>query len=280
MRKIREFFATKSHQDVDLAIKILIARGILKANSEKKRYGFTTMFYYDFFRSQATDTQMQKISVVEHPGLFEEKSWINQMKNSILQNDVEITTSSAIDIIDAMPIEVQVGIREYYQREAGTIDTPKNDILCCVLNNFYEYLETLRERRLHGKSTLSKFKLENIVIDNEYDIQFLLFAYLKPLFPKERLEVSEDTGYGTVRTDILIDKDTCIEVKCSRLSMNEKALESQIKEDMVHYKQKNIFFFIYDKDKIVRNPPAFKECYEEMMVGKNIYVVIHQPKKL
>lgn len=62
--------------------------------------------------------------------------------------------------------------------------------------------------------------------------------------------------------------------------MNEKALESQIKEDMVHYKQKNIFFFIYDKDKIVRNPPAFKECYEEMMVGKNIYVVIHQPKKL
>lgn len=280
LRKIREFFATKSHQDVDLAIKILIARGILKANSEKKRYGFTTMFYYDFFRSQATDTQMQKISVVEHPGLFEEKSWINQMKNSILQNDVEITTSSAIDIIDAMPIEVQVGIREYYQREAGTIDTLKNDILSCVLNNFYEYLETLRERRLHGKATLSKFKLENIVIDNEYDIQFLLFAYLKPLFPKERLEVSEDTGYGTVRTDILIDKDTCIEVKCSRLSMNEKALESQIKEDMVHYKQKNIFFFIYDKDKIVRNPPAFKECYEEMMVGKNIYVVIHQPKKL
>lgn len=280
LRKIREFFATKSHQDVDLAIKILIARGILKANSEKRRYGFTTMFYYDFFRSQATDTQMQKISAVEHPGLFEEKSWINQMKNSILQNDVEITTSSAIDIIDAMPIEVQVGIREYYQREAGTIYTLKNNILSCVLNNFYEYLETLRERRLHGKASLSKLKLENIVIDNEYDIQFLLFAYLKPLFPKERLEVSEDTGYGTVRTDILIDKDTCIEVKCSRLSMNEKTLESQIKEDMVHYKQKNIFFFIYDKDKIVRNPPAFKECYEEMMVGKNIYVVIHQPKKL
>ncbi|MDE5700027.1 MAG: hypothetical protein K2I96_21910, partial [Lachnospiraceae bacterium] len=280
LRKIREFFISKSHHDVDLAIKILIARGILKVNSKKQRYGFTTMFYYDFFRSQATDTRMQQLSATEQLRPLEERSWLRQMKNSISQNTIEITTSSAIDIIEAMPIEVKIGVREYYQREVGTMQILKNDILCCVLNNFYEYLETLRERRSHGKSTLSKFKLENIEINNEYDIQFLLFAYLKPLFPKERLEVSEDTGYATVRTDILIDKNTCIEVKCSRSSMNENALESQIKEDMVHYKQKNIFFFIYDKDKIVRNPPAFKECYEKMMVEKNIFVVIHQPKKL
>ena len=278
LRRIREFFNSKNHQDVDLAIKILIARGILKVNSEKRRYGFATMFYYDFFCSQVTDTKMQEISAVEHPRLLEENSWLRQMKNSISQNIVEITTSSAIDIIDAMPTEVKIGVREYYRGETGIRDTLKNDVLCRILDNFYGYLEALRERKLHGKSTLSILK--SIEINNEYDIQILLFAYLKPLFPKERIEVSEDTGYGSVRPDILIDKDTCIEVKFSGENMNEKSLESQIKNDMVHYKQKNIFFFVYDKNKIIKNPPAFKESYEEMMEEKNIYVVIHQPKKL
>lgn len=156
----------------------------------------------------------------------------------------------------------------------------ETDILYRVLNNFYEYLEALRERDLHGKATLSKNMLESIVVNNEYDMQFLLFAYLKPIFPKERLEVNKDTGYETVRADILINEDTCIEVKCSRSTMQEKLLGEQIKADMVHYKQKNIFFFIYDKDKIIKNPLVFKESYEKMVSEKKIFVIIHQPKML
>lgn len=155
-----------------------------------------------------------------------------------------------------------------------------NTILYRVLENFYEYVEALLERKLHKKSNISQTLSDYIVINNEYDVQFLLFAYLKPLFPKERPEVSDDTGYETVRTDILIDQNTCIEVKCSRDSMSEKKLGEEIKADMVQYKQKNIYFFIYDKSKIIRNPLLFKEEYEKMEPNKNIYIIIHQPKKL
>lgn len=70
----------------------------------------------------------------------------------------------------------------------------EKDILYHVLNNFYEYLEALRERDLHGKATLCKNTLESIVVNKEYDMQFLLFVYLKPIFSKERLEVNKDTG--------------------------------------------------------------------------------------
>lgn len=153
-------------------------------------------------------------------------------------------------------------------------------ILYRVLENFYEYVEALLERKPHQKSNISKSLTNHIVINNEYDVQFLLFAYLKPLFPKERAEVSDDTGYETVRTDILIDQNTCIEAKCSRDSMSEKKLGEEIKADMVQYKQKNIYFFIYDKSKIIKNPLLFKEEYEKMEPNKNIYIIIHQPKKL
>ena len=276
LRKIREFFLGKSYQEVDMALKILIARGILKVNPSKQRYGFTTMFYYDFFKSQATDTRMIEIGAKERfkTSGEEELLWLSHVKNSIFQNAENIITRNAIDIIDVMPQEVKIGVHEYYEKEIT------NDVLYHVLENFYEYLEALRERKLHGKASLKKSTLENIEINNEYDIQFLLFAYLKPLFPRERLEVSEDMGCASVRTDILINEDTCIEIKCSGASMNEKSLREQISADMVQYNQKNIYFFIYDKYKAVKDPLVLKESYEKRMPDKNIYVIIHQSKNL
>lgn len=59
IRRIREFFIANSDNEVVNALKILIARGIL--NEEKQRYRFSTMFYYDFFKSQATDSKLQML---------------------------------------------------------------------------------------------------------------------------------------------------------------------------------------------------------------------------
>lgn len=42
------------------------------------------------------------------------------------------------------------------------------------------------------------------MIQNEYDLQHLLYAALKPLYPGIRKEVSKDSGIGTVREDIFI----------------------------------------------------------------------------
>ncbi len=149
-----------------------------------------------------------------------------------------------------------------------------------ILENFYMFLEALKERTPHKTAGIKKEILDQINIKNEYDIPFLLYAYLKPLCKEIRQEVNQDTGNETVRADLLIGENVCIEVKYSRANMTEKSLGEEIKADMVHYKQKEIYFFIYDKNKIIKNMESFKNAYESMLNEKKIHIIIHQPKYL
>lgn len=153
-------------------------------------------------------------------------------------------------------------------------------LLIQVLENYYLFLENLFERETHKRGGIQKSQLGCLKIKNEYDVQHLLYAYLKPLYPMARLEVNEDTGYSTVRTDIFLDSDHVIEVKCTRNSMTLKKLTEEIEADMVHYSAKSICFFLYDKAKIIDNPLNFKAVYEEKMKNKQIHIIIHQPKIL
>ncbi len=166
-----------------------------------------------------------------------------------------------------------------YIHEIMNVDE-NSTLLLKVLENFYLFLENLLERMPHKKGGIQKEKLENLQIKNEYDVQHLLYAYLKPLYPMARAEVNEDTGYGTVRTDILLDSENTIEIKCTRKGMILKKLIEEIEADMVHYSAKNIYFFIYDKEKLLENPYNFKKTYEEKMKDKQIHIIIHQPKIL
>lgn len=154
------------------------------------------------------------------------------------------------------------------------------NVLLQVLENYYLFMENLIERKPHKKAALCAEQLQCLTVKNEYDIQHLLYAYLKPLYPNARPEVNEDTGYGTVRTDILLDAEHVIEVKFTRKSMTLKKLIEEIESDMVHYEAKNIYFFIYDKLKLVQNPVVFKNTYEEKLQEKNIHIILHQPKEL
>ncbi len=155
-----------------------------------------------------------------------------------------------------------------------------NNMLRDILNNFYLFLEGLIEREPHKKGGIQKEQLEYLKIKNEYDVQHLLFAYLRPLYPTVRTEVTEDTGYSNVRVDIFIDSEKVIEVKCTRKGMMKKKLIEEIEADMVHYNAENIYFFIYDKEKIIDNPLNFQEIYENKTTDKKIHIIIHQPKIL
>ena len=158
--------------------------------------------------------------------------------------------------------------------------SPADDHLLTVLDNYYLFLESLLERPPHKRGGIRKEDLSALKIQNEYDVQHLLYAYLKPLYPLARAEVSEDTGYGTVRTDIFLDSKHVIEVKCTRNSMKLKKLTEEIEADMVHYNAEHIYFFIYDKEKIIENPQLFRNTYENKVKGKQIHIVIHQPRIL
>lgn len=158
--------------------------------------------------------------------------------------------------------------------------SPADDNLLTVLDNYYLFLEALLERPPHRRGGIQKEQLAGLKIQNEYDVQHLLYAYLKPLYPLARAEVSEDTGYGSVRADISLDSEHVIEVKCTRGSMPQKRLIEEIEADMVHYHAEHIYFFIYDREKIIENPQLFRDIYENKVKGKHVHIVIHQPKIL
>ena len=158
--------------------------------------------------------------------------------------------------------------------------SPADDRLLTILDNYYLFLEALLERPPHRRGGIQKEQLSGLKIQNEYDVQHLLYAYLKPLYPLARAEASEDTGYGTVRADILLDSEHVIEVKRTRCSMPQKKLIEEIEADMVHYHAEHLYFFIYDKEKIIENPGLFRNIYENKVKGKQIHIVIHQPKIL
>lgn len=154
------------------------------------------------------------------------------------------------------------------------------ETLLKVMENFYLFLEGLIERKPHSRAGIQKEQLETLKIKNEYDIQHFLFAYLRPVYPMARTEVTEDTGYSSVRVDIALDEKNVIEVKCTRKGMAKKKLIEEIEADMVHYGAETIYFFIYDKEKIIDNPLNFKNIYERKMTNKQIHIIIHQPKIL
>ena len=127
------------------------------------------------------------------------------------------------------------------------------------LRNFYFFLEAFREVKPDKRASLTSENLKKIQIENEYDLQHLLYAVIKPLYPDARREVSDDSGVGTVRSDIkILSLNTIIEAKCTRTSTNLKKLTEEIEADIVHYKADYIFFYIYDKEKIIKDRHAFE----------------------
>lgn len=146
------------------------------------------------------------------------------------------------------------------------------------LDNFYCFMEILREKVPDKRATLCKEDLSKITVCNEYDLQHLLYAAVKPLYPDARAEVTEDTGFAAVRSDIWISSiRAVIEAKCTRNKMTEKKLIEEIEADIVHYDADYIFFYIYDKYKIVKNKQAFETTFNKKFDDKYIHVILQQP---
>lgn len=172
-------------------------------------------------------------------------------------------------------IEALVQYRNRDKEETGDL------YLIRYLQNFYMFLDSLTEYDADQRATLSKDHLQKIKIENEYDLQHLLYAVLKPLYPDIRKEVSEDSGVGAVRTDLKIPcLNTAIEAKCTRDSMKLKKLTEEIEADIVHYTEKVVVFFVYDKAKIIKEKQNYETHFNRVFDGKEIVMIIQQPIQL
>ncbi|MED1723507.1 hypothetical protein [Brevibacillus parabrevis] len=149
-----------------------------------------------------------------------------------------------------------------------------------LLANFYKHIQEMYQKPVHGRGTLAKADLQKIVLGNEYDVQRMLYALIRPIFPDARVEIYGDGGYKSYRYDIIFDAyETVIEVKCSRPSMQERELTEQIGSDAFHYQAKYIYFFIYDNHGIIANADAFCKTYSKSLDTheKQIETIVIQP---
>ena len=167
----------------------------------------------------------------------------------------------------------------------GREGNKKNDLSVVerILENFYMYYHAMYKNPVHKKGTLTLEALSAIQIGNEYDLQRMLYSLLLPLFPTSRQEVYSDNGYAGMRADIYLNLyNLIIETKCTRESMAEKQLIEEMVADAFHYQANVIYFFIYDRVGIIKNPEAFKEAFARGSgkSGKTVKVFLLQPREL
>lgn len=145
-------------------------------------------------------------------------------------------------------------------------------------NRFLYVFGSVNRKKIDKRSTIKLEDFQNLKIKNEYDLQHFMYAILKPLYPDIRKEVSEDSGVGTVRADLKIPcLEVSIEAKCTRENMSLKKLTEEIEADIVHYKDSNIVFFIYDRAKIIQDKQNYENNFNHVFNGKKIKVIILQP---
>lgn len=130
-----------------------------------------------------------------------------------------------------------------------------------------------------NKSTLKKEILEQIEINNEYDVQHIMYAVIKTLYPSTRREVNQDTGYGTVRYDIVIQEiDTVIEIKCTRTDHSDSKLCRELGEDGYFYKCSRLIMYVYDKHQKIQDVGNFIKTLERTREngGKDVRVYVER----
>lgn len=152
-------------------------------------------------------------------------------------------------------------------------------IIKLMLENFSDYCRCLYKDKIHENcSDPLKTGLSYLSMENEYDIQRLMYPLLRSVFADARMEETEDSGHHTIRKDIVIDSyDIVIELKCSGKSMTERRISEEIASDMVHYGNRFLFFYIFDKENVIKNAVDFQNTYERKKINnKEIYLHIWQ----
>ena len=152
-----------------------------------------------------------------------------------------------------------------------------------IIKNFDLFLQNMFRVVPENKATLPKDALERIAINNEYDVQHIMYAVVKALYPSARREVNQDTGYGTVRFDIVIEEiDTVIEIKCTRKDHSEGKLFRELGEDGYFYNCSRLIIYVYDKTNVIRDVGNFIKALSRTQkdAGKDVVVYVNQTKEL
>ncbi len=149
---------------------------------------------------------------------------------------------------------------------------PSFTVLLNILNSFSDVVSKLKYRR-SGKHSLD--------IKDEYDVQDILYAMLKGMFPSLQYEdPGKKVGPSSSRADFTVaDIGVFIETKYISEKGKEKIIHDECLADIQKYGKQaecqKIVFFVYDPQKCIDNQYAFKSGLgnNHVIDGKNIEVI-------
>lgn len=155
-------------------------------------------------------------------------------------------------------------------------DASKNNInhLNLLLNRFHKVGQAIRERH-SGRET--------ILIQDEYDVQDLLYGLLQVYFDDIRKEDSSPSHAGAnSRLDFVLKKEKIIiEVKMTNENLTINKLGQDLLVDIGRYKEypdcNDLVIFIYDKQDHIRNKAGFINDLQKHSTDKLKVTVIINP---
>ena len=162
------------------------------------------------------------------------------------------------------------------------------------------YLDTInKEIKEYFKSLLDsrKFLIQTILSDININLEYENGSYnvalyseygsgksyflnsLKEFISDEKLRAGENFDLDTNFKIIEINawKDDFLDDPILSIGF---ALKKEIEADIVHYQEKNIFFYVYDKKKIIKETKNFNDYFNKQFDRKTVKLFVLQPVKL
>ena len=144
-------------------------------------------------------------------------------------------------------------------------------IVDLIFNHFNRCAQRLK-RRHNMRPTIE--------INDEYDVQDLLEALLKLHFDDVRAEEwTPSYAGGANRIDFLLkEEEIAIEVKMTRDNLKDKEVGEQLIIDIAKYRAhpncKVLYCFVYDPNRVIRNPTGLTRDLEKLGADFKVKVYI------
>lgn len=206
-------------------------------------------------------------------------SWIFRVVEGIaIPNQSEIDQigvylETASDCIDLLILEELFQKLIQLQTQITKINNlSAYDTIVCVLTNFNNSIKKITQGRRTGHALFS--------INDEYDVQDLLYVILKSFFPALKEEdPTPRVGAKSNKIDLILrEEGILLEVKMIKQSnINEKDFVEQLKNDIQSYRNcqwlKYLLFFVYDPFKKTRDAQNFYDLNGQQSINGTTFSI-------
>lgn len=214
-----------------------------KLKSNKQRYVFSLCFPY-LNEEFAKDVQ----------NMQEDKLIYEYLTGKCISEDINfLTNDDNIDIFDLILYKKILERDKIFNLDKRSII----ENIIHMLNNFSNAIKKITTDRYNNKAGL--------LIEQEYDVQDILFSFLKFYFNDAVREnpLKKRGGSNSIIDICFPERKIYIEIKMLKEnSKNEKNIIEELKKDMFDYNQpevENLIIFVYDPFKKIKDKDNFKE---------------------